>query len=164
MTCDILEVVTPAKLVIDIEAAVVAVINIIIAIFGTVANGLIIMAYSRNLRLRTIQNTIFFLLALTDIGVTSFVQPIYVITELKKITCFLWNVHVVSSFLFVALSLVTIIILSLHSYTGCIKKNAIHFLCLIISKVLTLVGQFWTCFKQRSFLFRTSCHSYFFCR
>ena len=43
------------------------------------------------------------------------------------------------------------------------KKNAIH-LCLIISEVLKLIGQFWTCFKQCSFLFRTSCHSYFYCK
>ena len=42
------------------------------------------------------------------------------------------------------------------------KKNAIHILCLIISKVLKLIGQVWTCFQQRSFLFRTICHSYFF--
>ena len=29
-------------------------------------------------------------------------------------------------------------------------------MCLVISKLLKLIAQFWTCFKPRSFLFRTS--------
>ena len=33
------------------------------------------------------------------------------------------------------------------------KKNGVHVLCLIISKLLKLIEQFWTCFKPRSFLF-----------
>jgi hypothetical protein len=51
--------------------------------FGTLANGLVIMACCRNPRLRTIQYTIFLLLAITDIGVTAFVQPIFVIATLS---------------------------------------------------------------------------------
>ena len=47
-------------------------------------------------------------------------------------------------------------------FTGCIKKNGVHVLCLIISKLLKLIGQFWTCFKPGSFLFRTSRNSYFY--
>ena len=46
--------------------------------------------------------------------------------------------------------------------TGCIKKNGAHLLCQIISKLLKLIAQFWTCFKPRSFLFRTSRNSYFY--
>ena len=42
------------------------------------------------------------------------------------------------------------------------KKNRAHLLCLIISKLLKLIAQFWTCFKPRSFLFRTSRDSYFY--
>ena len=42
------------------------------------------------------------------------------------------------------------------------KKNGVHVLCLIISKLLKLIAQFWTCFKPRSFLFRTSRNSYFY--
>ena len=38
-------------------------------------------------------------------------------------------------------------------YTGCIKKNGVHVLCLIISKLLKLIEQFWTCFKLRFFSF-----------
>ena len=41
------------------------------------------------------------------------------------------------------------------------KKNGAHLLCQIISKLLKLIAQFWTCFKPRSFLFRTSRNSYF---
>ena len=47
----------------------------------------------------------------------------------------------------------------IHLYTGCIKKNGVHLLCQIISKLLKLIAQFWTCFKPRSFLFRTSRNS-----
>ena len=54
----------------------VAVANIIIALFGTVFNSLVIMAYYFNPRLRTIQNTIFLLLAITDINVTAFLEPV----------------------------------------------------------------------------------------
>ena len=46
--------------------------------------------------------------------------------------------------------------------TGCIKKNGAHLLCLIIPKLLKHIAQFWTCFKPRSFLFRTSRNSYFY--
>ena len=42
------------------------------------------------------------------------------------------------------------------------KKNGVHLLCQIISKLLKLIAQFWTCFKPRSFLFRTSRNSYFY--
>ena len=33
------------------------------------------------------------------------------------------------------------------------KKNGAHLLCLIISKLLKLIAQFWTCFKPRFFSF-----------
>ena len=52
------------------------IIDIVIALFGTLADGLVIIAY--NSRLRTIQNTIFLLLAITDLSVTAFLEPIYV--------------------------------------------------------------------------------------
>ena len=41
------------------------------------------------------------------------------------------------------------------------KKIGVYVLCLIISKLLKLIEQVWTCFKLRSFLFRTSRISYF---
>ena len=96
------------------------IINIVIALLGTLANGLVIMAYCRNRRLRTIQNKIFFLLALTDIGVTTFVEPIYVATKLTNLltspSCLLLDATAALSKLFLQLSLVTIVILSLQSY------------------------------------------------
>jgi hypothetical protein len=47
--------------------AALAMVNIVMPLFGTLVNGLVVMAYYRNPRLRTIQNTIFLLLAITDI-------------------------------------------------------------------------------------------------
>jgi hypothetical protein len=85
--------------------------------FGTLANGLVIMACCRNPRLRTIQYTIFLLLAITDIGVTAFVQPIFVIATLsgllgKPYNCILWGLQNILSFLFLELSLITVVTLS----------------------------------------------------
>ena len=100
--------------------AAMAMINIVIALFGTLANGLVIIAYYRNPRLRTIQNTIFLLLAITDFSVTAFVEPIYVAAILDSFlgshSCVLWDLTSILSMLFVQLSLVTSVILSLQSY------------------------------------------------
>ena len=94
-------------------------VNIAASFFGTLANGIVIMAYYRNHRLRTVQNSIFMLLAITDFSVTAFLQPIYVISILSGLLgnnmCTLQAVYIVLSFLFVELSLVTIVILSLQS-------------------------------------------------
>ena len=99
--------------------AALAMANIVTSLFGTFANGLVIMAYYRNPRLRTIQNTIFFLLAITDIGVTAFVQPIFAVAILSGLlgnhSCILWGLKTILSFLFLELSLVTIVILSVQS-------------------------------------------------
>ena len=99
--------------------AVVAV-NIILALFGTVVNSLVIMAYYLNPRLRTIQNTIFLLLAITDISVTALAEPTYVAFNLNMLTgqrsCVLLDANYISSILFAQLSLVTIVILSLQSH------------------------------------------------
>ena len=100
--------------------AAVAVVNIVIVLFGTLANGLVIMAYYRNSRLRTIQNMIFFLLAITDFSVNAFVEPMFVAAIindlLEKRNCLLWDVNAMLFKLFIGLSLVTIAILSLESY------------------------------------------------
>ena len=98
----------------------ISIINIVIALLGTLANSLVIMAYYRNCRLRTIQNTVFFLLAITDISVTALVQPMYVATNFTNIlaspSCLFADVNAALSKLFLQLSLVTIVILSLQSY------------------------------------------------
>ena len=97
-----------------------SILNIVIALLGTLANGLVIMAYCCSRRLRTIQNKIFLLLALTDISVTAFVQPMYVAANLTKVlaspSCLLSDARVALSRLFLQLSLETIVILSLQSY------------------------------------------------
>jgi hypothetical protein len=97
------------------------VINILLSIFGTVANGLIILAYCRNSRLRTIQNFIFLLLAFTDLSVTALVQPMLVVVNLGGIfgstnSCVLLRVCALLSFVCVNLSLTTMVILSLQSF------------------------------------------------
>lgn len=104
-----------------ISAATVSVIlDLLLSVFGTLANGLIIIAYYRNSRLRTVQNTIFILLAITDISVTAFVQPTSVATTLRGIQgepdCLLSNIDGILTTMFVFLSLVTAAILSLQSY------------------------------------------------
>ena len=97
-----------------------AMTNITISLFGTLANALVIMAYYRDHRLRTIQNRVFFLLAVTDICVTAFVQPIFAVATLSgllgKHSCILWALDTVLSFPSMELSLVTVVILSLQSY------------------------------------------------
>jgi hypothetical protein len=94
--------------------------NIFISFFGTLANGFVIMAYYRDPRLHTIQNTIFLLLAITDISVTAFVQPTYVAALLSgllgKPNCLLWFITMTATRLFILFSLLTIVILSLQSY------------------------------------------------
>ena len=99
----------------------VAVVNIIIALYGTLVNGLVIMVYYFNPRLRTIQNTIFLLLAITDISVTAFTEPIYALLILnilngQDVNCFIIDANNILTILFIQLSLVTIVILSLQSY------------------------------------------------
>ena len=103
-----------------VAESVIVFINIITSLVGTLANSLVIMAYYRNRLLRTIQNTIFLLLAITDISVTVFAQPIYVVAILSgllgKRECLVWNIMALSSWLFLGVSLVTIAILSFQSY------------------------------------------------
>ena len=98
----------------------IAIINIPIAFFGAMANGFVIMAYYRIPRPRSIQNTIFLLLAITDFSVTALVEPMYVTaifsSLLGKHNCLLWDINATLSKLFVGLSLVTGAILSLQSY------------------------------------------------
>ncbi len=122
MECKIAPVVfiSTDKKIIVLQTAV-AILNIVIAVFGTLANSLVIMAYYRNHRLQTIHNTIFLLLAITDINVTAFVEPTYAATVLshflgKRHNCLLWDIGAALSKLFLGLSLITIVILSLQTY------------------------------------------------
>jgi hypothetical protein len=120
MLCDIFYAYIPTGTKAIALQTAVAIINIIIALFGTLANSLVIMAYYRNPRLRTFQNTIFFVLAITDISVTAFVVPTFVAVILSgfsgNLSCFLYDTNIVLSSLFLNLSLATIVILSLQSY------------------------------------------------
>ena len=98
----------------------IAITNIGISFFGTVAHILVIVAYYRNHRLRTIQNTVFLFLAFTDSSVTAVVQPVFVATIVSSSlgfrSCLLWDITCALLLLFLQLSLVTIVLLSLQSY------------------------------------------------
>ena len=95
-------------------------VNIVIAIFGTLANGLVIIVYYRNRRLRNHQATIFLLLAITDFSITAFVQPMFVVMVWKRLfgnhDCGLALLVYPPSMMLLDLSLMTIVILSLHTY------------------------------------------------
>jgi hypothetical protein len=106
---------------VTIEVITVITCNIALCFVGTVANALIIMAYCRNRRLRTLQNFIFVVLAFTDITVTALVQPMYItydITRLIPGTCsyLVIAVTVLSSFCSILLSLSTILVLSVLNF------------------------------------------------
>ena len=120
MKCEVSSVHFPTGMkAISLEIAVL-IINIVIALFGTVANGLVIMSFYLNPRLRMIHNKILMLLAITDVCVTAIVQPIYVAaianSLLGKHICLLWDMRVLLTKLFLGLSLITITILSFQTY------------------------------------------------
>ena len=96
------------------------IVNIAISIFGTVANGFVILAYACNPRLRTIQCKIYLLLAITDITVTAFVAPMYVTASLMDLKgntyCILWAINGISSSFFLELSQAIIVLLRVESY------------------------------------------------
>ena len=98
----------------------VVIINILVSIFGTVANGLIITAYWRNRRLRNMKNFTFLMMAITDLSVTAFVQPLFAVDRLTELLglkyCVIKNLVYPQTFLFVNLSMITILILSLQSF------------------------------------------------
>ena len=100
--------------------AIITILNMLISLFGIVANGVIIATYYRNARIRTIQNTIFLCLAVTDVGATAFAQPIFIVATMRKLLgnedCLLWNISSISMMLFILLSLITVVILSFQSF------------------------------------------------
>ena len=122
-------------------------VNICSSLFGTIANSLIIMAYYRNPRLRTIQNKIFLQLAFTDFGVTAFAQTMYVIATINGFLgnnyCILWGLTTMISLLLVEMSLITIFILSLQSYIT--LAYPYHWQSIITKQRLKIVfGISWT--------------------
>ena len=94
--------------------------NIATSLCGTIANVLIIMSYCRYRSVRALQNTLFTLLAVTDLTITAFSQPIYIVAILQSAfsiyDCQLWFVIYLTTTLCLGLSLVTVITLSWHSF------------------------------------------------
>ena len=97
-----------------------AITNVVFSLCGTMANVLIILSYWRYRNVRVLQNTLFTLLAVTDLTITAFSQPIYIVaisqSAFSIYDCDLWFVIYVTSYLCIALSLVTVTILSWHSF------------------------------------------------
>ena len=120
VTCKVSFMFIPTDMETIVLHAALAIINIAISLSGTLANGLVILAFYRNSRLRTIQNTIFLLLAIADLSVTALVEPTYSAAMLGRLfanpSCLLWDVYTVLTILFVQFSLATVVLLSLHSY------------------------------------------------
>ena len=96
------------------------IVNILIAMIGIVANGLIITAYCQNRRLRNIRNFIFLALALTDFSVTAFLQPLFIAGNIAALQglqiCLIWSLTSICAFICINLSLITLLILSLQSF------------------------------------------------
>ena len=160
MTCKVL------NIVIDAAHTAIGIINIAIAVFGTMANGLVIMAYHRNPRLR---NTRYLILAIADVCVIALVEPIYIAAifnmSLGRGSCVFWDVYAVLSMLFVKFLLMTIVILSLQSYitlanniitkSRLIKATVLIFLSSRLSRIV------WCSLAQLLFNIRLACYYYF---
>lgn len=97
-----------------------AIINIALAICGTIANMLIIKTFCKHRRVRVVQNTLFALLATTDLLITAFAQPIYIVAMLQSAffvyTCELWLANFIVTYLCLGLSLITVTVLTWHSF------------------------------------------------
>ena len=94
--------------------------NTATSLCGTIANVLIIASYCRYRSVRALQNTFFALLAITDLAITAFSQPLYILAMLQSAffiyDCTLWFVIYLTTTLCLGLSLVTVMALSLHSF------------------------------------------------
>ncbi len=99
---------------------IIACLNTVLSLFGTLANVLIIISYCRNRHLRTIQNFVFVVLASADLITTALVQPLFIVGNLSGVlgvqNCIFSDVRTLSTFLSMALSMLTIIILSIKSW------------------------------------------------
>ena len=96
------------------------IINTALSMSGTFANIIIILSYYRYNNVRAVQNTLFTALAVTDLTITAIAQPMYIVATMQSAfyiyDCKLWFVIHVTSSLCLGLSLVTVTILSGHSY------------------------------------------------
>ena len=94
------------------------ILNILLSVVGTLANTLVITAYKKNNHLRTSSNLLIAVLAMNDLVLTAFVQPLQVTKTLKEIfgthNCVFLGVFVAVGGFCMMISLLTITILSIE--------------------------------------------------
>lgn len=95
---------------------VVSIFSVVLAFLGTMANVLVITAYWHNRRLQTLQNFLLVVFAMADLPVTACLQPMLVISVFVRNNCVFWDVYYIFSFLFIDLSLVTTVLLTLQTF------------------------------------------------
>ena len=98
--------------------ALVVVVNILFSVIGTLANILVVASYMKNPRLKTSSNYMIVVLAINDLMVTTFVQPLVVAKTVKEIfgthNCVLWTVIMTTAIFCSMASLMTITVLSVE--------------------------------------------------
>lgn len=98
----------------------VIVINILLSIVGSAANGAIIAAYLRNQRLRNEHAMLMCVLSSTNFIVTAILQPLFISTKFGKLFavnfCVVWSVNSLLSFICLSVSLLCLVFISLERF------------------------------------------------
>ena len=115
ISCHFFQILYSVSIVDKTVYTVVAILSVALAFFGTIANVLVVTAYWRNRRLQTLQNFLLVVLAITDLPVTACLQPMLAIGVSVKNSCVFWDIYYTISVLFLNLSLVTTVILTLQT-------------------------------------------------
>lgn len=96
------------------------IISLSTALFGSIANALVILSYFKNNRLRTLSNVPLLSLALSDSLVTGVVLPLHVTRLVKEIygthDCLLWTLKRLASYFSAGVSLLTVTIISIERF------------------------------------------------
>lgn len=106
----------------------VVVVNILLSILGSFANGTIIAAYFRNNRLRSEHTFLLCSLVCTDFVVTAVLQPIFITLRLGNMLaafdhCLLWDINSLLSFICLCVSLLCLALLSMERFA------VLHYAC-----------------------------------
>ena len=98
----------------------VIVINILLSIVGSAANGAIIVAYFRNQRVRNEHTMLMCVLSCTNFTVTAVLQPLFVTTKFGNIfavnLCGVWSINSLLSFICLCVSLLCLVFISLERF------------------------------------------------
>ena len=96
------------------------VLNILLSIIGSAANGTIIAAYFRNQRLRCQHTMLMCFLSCTNFTVTAILQPLFIITRFGNLFainhCAVWSINSLLSFICLSVSLLCLVFISLERF------------------------------------------------